>query len=84
MVRAVPGSSTAGLGPRHRAVLELCHSIFLSMAEVSAHIHEPMSVVKVVVDDLITSGHMAARSPRLDKRSKQTVLEELLHGLQKL
>jgi hypothetical protein len=85
MVRAVqPGPPVSGLGPRHRAVLELCHSFFLSMAEVSAYIHEPMSVVKVVVDDLITSGHMAARSPRVDRRSKQTVLEELLRGLQKL
>jgi hypothetical protein len=84
MVRTLPGSTRSGLGPRHRAVLELCSSVFLSMAEVSAYIHEPMSVVKVIVDDLITGGHMAARSPRVDRRSKQTVLEELLRGLQKL
>jgi hypothetical protein len=43
-----------------------------------------MSVVKVIVDDLINDGHIAARSPRVEQRSKQTVLEELLRGLQKL
>lgn len=85
MVRTThSGMSLTGLGPRHRAVVELCQSAYLSMAEVSVHIKVPMSVVKVIVDDLINDGHITARSPRVEQRSKQTVLEELLRGLQKL
>jgi Protein of unknown function (DUF742) len=65
-----------------RALLGLCQRL-LSLAEVAAYLHLPVSVVAVIASDLVDSGHLAVRTPAGPAVSRE-VLEELLHGLRKL
>lgn len=71
------------LGGEHSEVLLLCRSGPMSVAEVSAHLHLPRSVVKVLVSDLIKAGAVQARSPQLADAADVRVLEALLAGLKR-
>jgi DNA-binding NarL/FixJ family response regulator len=48
------------LSPEQRAVVRLCAGGWLSVAEIAAHLALPSSVVKVLVADLIVSGHLSS------------------------
>ena len=74
----------AGLSPEKRRVMALCQGGALSVAEVSAHLDLPVSVTKVLLSDLVDSGHIvlvtraSAAEPELpDDR----LLREVLDGL---
>ncbi|MFF3337830.1 DUF742 domain-containing protein [Streptomyces flavidovirens] len=74
----------AGLGPEHTAILTLCRRL-LSVAEVSAHMQQPVTVVQVLLADLIDAGLLHTRAPippaeRLDVG----LLKEVLDGLRRL
>jgi len=87
MVATVGGARFADgvgeLGGEHSEVLLLCRSEPMSVAEVSAHLHLPRSVVKVLVSDLIKAGAVQARSPQLTDAADVEMLEALLAGLQR-
>ncbi|MBU7600636.1 DUF742 domain-containing protein [Streptomyces sp. P38-E01] len=75
---------TAGMQPEAASILRMCHSP-LSVAEVSAYLELPMSVVTVLVDDLLASGKMRSRAPVAAAQLPDTALiEAVIHGLQRL
>ena len=45
-----------GLPPERRRILELTSERILSVAELSAHLHLPLGVVRVLVGDLVNNG----------------------------
>jgi hypothetical protein len=70
------------LGLEHAQALELCHSP-TSVAEVAAHLRQPVMVTKVLLSDLIDSGAVTARFPTFDSTDPAR-LEALLDGLRRL
>ncbi|MEU3269843.1 DUF742 domain-containing protein [Saccharomonospora sp. NPDC006951] len=78
--RIAPGS----LGFEHAQALRLCNSP-TSVAEVAAHLRQPVMVVKVLLSDLIESGAVTARMPITDfEAADPNLLEALLNGLRRL
>ncbi|WP_406142171.1 DUF742 domain-containing protein [Streptomyces sp. NBC_01089] len=67
-----------------RALLRMCRRL-LSLVEAAAHLQLPVSLVKVLVSDLVDSGHLSARSgvPRAVRPDGQ-LLQEVLDGLCRL
>ncbi len=57
-----------------------------SIAELSAHLHLPLQVVKILVGDLVTSGVVTTHkgSEQGDGRPDLALLERVLDGLQSL
>lgn len=71
-----------GLSPEKRRVVELCRGGALSLAEVAGHLALPISVTKVLISDLIDSGHLTARAPAPPARLPDArILQEVLDGL---
>ncbi len=69
-----------------RDIVEICRQP-LSVAEISAHLHVPLQVAKVLVGDLITSGDVdshAATAGNDGGRPDIRLLERVLEGLQSL
>ncbi|MFD9126545.1 DUF742 domain-containing protein [Kitasatospora sp. NPDC059571] len=78
---AAPGP---GMPPEHAAILRMCEAP-LSVAEISAHLGLPMSVVTVLLADLLASDSVEARAPVQAARLPDLeLLEAVMHGLQKL
>ncbi|MDT3395971.1 DUF742 domain-containing protein [Streptomyces sp. B1866] len=72
----------AGLSPEKREVMELCLGGPLSVAEVAGRLRLPVSVVRVLIGDLVDSGHITARSPVPPADLPETrLLQEVLDGL---
>jgi hypothetical protein len=88
-------AATASLaGPESRRILELTAGRYLSVAEISAHAHLPVGVVRVLVADLAEAGAVrihgltaASLSDPADPRSGAAalaVLESVLDGISAL
>jgi len=71
------------LGHEHAQALQLCHSP-TSVAEVAAHLRQPVMVAKVLLSDLIDSGAITARFPAVLGTTDPALLEKLLDGLRRL
>lgn len=56
----------------------------LSTAEISAHLHFPLGVTRVVLGDLIDEGFVAVNSRSSNGRPDLRLLERVLDGLQAL
>ncbi|GHH75454.1 hypothetical protein GCM10018793_18810 [Streptomyces sulfonofaciens] len=71
-------------GPEHTAVLRLCAKP-LSVAEVSAYLNLPFSVVTVLLTELLAAELVLARAPIVRSAlPDRSLLEAVMHGLQKL
>ncbi|MFC0038058.1 DUF742 domain-containing protein [Actinomadura rayongensis] len=76
------GRAAAGLSPEKRRIAALCRDGALSVAEIAGHLALPISVTKVLVSDLVDSGHLSPRVPTpADEPSKIEILQEVLDGL---
>ncbi|MFF4951425.1 DUF742 domain-containing protein [Streptomyces chattanoogensis] len=75
---------TSSMQPEQAAILRIC-DYPLSVAEISAYVHVPVSVVTVLLAELLGSGHVEARAP-IPTASLPDVelLEAVMHGLQNL
>jgi hypothetical protein len=84
LVRATGRSMVAPerLGFEHAQALRLCHTP-TSVAEVAAHLRQPVMVTKVLLSDLIESGAVTSRFPTFDSTDPER-LEALLDGLRRL
>ena len=70
--------------PEQAALLRLCVAP-LSVAEVSAYLSLPFSVVTVLITELLTAELVQARSPIVRKAlPDRSLLEAVMHGLQRL
>ncbi|MET7621575.1 DUF742 domain-containing protein [Streptomyces sp. NPDC005408] len=76
--------SSSSMQPEQAAIVRLC-DYPLSVAEISAYLHLPISVITVLLADLLESGHVEARAP-IPSASLPDVelLEAVMHGLQNL
>ncbi|WP_261991413.1 DUF742 domain-containing protein [Streptomyces sp. OR43] len=94
MVTSVPDRSVAGLLPEQLAVVELCRGGYLSVIEVAGHLGQPLTITRVLLGDLLDTGHIvtrlpvpavpAANSAAGQRAATAHILEKLLHGLQAL
>jgi hypothetical protein len=74
----------AGLQPEHAAILRMCEYP-LSVAEISAYLALPASVVMVLLTDLLADGRLEARPPiPAASLPDAELLEAVMHGLQNL
>ncbi|GAA1900870.1 DUF742 domain-containing protein [Streptomyces sodiiphilus] len=72
------------LTPEKRRLMELCHGGALSVAEVASHLELPISVTKVLLSDLVDSGHITTRAPiPASERPDIDILQEVLDGLRR-
>ncbi|GGS02296.1 hypothetical protein GCM10010252_46200 [Streptomyces aureoverticillatus] len=70
--------------PEQSAVLRLCRTP-LSVAELSAYMALPVSVVTVVLTELLAADLVQARAPVVRSAlPDRSLLEAVMHGLQKL
>lgn len=70
--------------PEQSALLRICRAP-LSVAEISAYLNLPFSVVTVLLTDLLTAELAQARAPLVTQaRADRSLLEAVMHGLQKL
>ncbi|TPQ20489.1 DUF742 domain-containing protein [Streptomyces sporangiiformans] len=70
--------------PEQSAVLRLCGSP-LSVAELSAYLNLPFSVVTALLTELLTAELVHARAPIVrSELPDRSLLEAVMHGLQKL
>ncbi|MGW0825890.1 DUF742 domain-containing protein [Streptomyces sp. NPDC002845] len=70
--------------PEQSALLRICQAP-LSVAEISAYLSLPFSVVTVLLTDLLTAELVQARAPVVRQaRADRSLLEAVMHGLQKL
>jgi hypothetical protein len=73
-----------------RRILELSGAQFVSIAELSAHVHLPVGVVRVIVGDLVDEGSARVHStatqhnPTHDPATTLSVLESVLNGISAL
>ncbi|MEU8828312.1 DUF742 domain-containing protein [Streptomyces sp. NPDC048636] len=82
LVMAHPDRPLSGLSPEKRRVMELCLGGALSVAEVAGYLELPVSVTKVLLGDLVDSGHITTRSPIPPAELPETqLLQEVLDGL---
>lgn len=73
-----------GMQPEHTAIIRLCQAP-LSVAEISAYLGLPVSVVTVLIDDLLTSGQVLSRAPVARAHLPDLALiEAVIDGLRKL
>ncbi|MEU6221452.1 DUF742 domain-containing protein [Streptomyces sp. NPDC047022] len=72
------------VSPEQSALLRLCRAP-LSVAEISAYLSLPFSVVTVLLTDLLAAELVQARAPIVRKAMPdRSLLEAVMHGLQKL
>lgn len=91
MVTAVQGKPMTGLQPEHVAIVELCRGGYLSVIEVAGHLGQPLTITRILLGDLLDSGHIAtgAKPPVAGtvpdaEADHLHLLERMLHGLQAL
>jgi hypothetical protein len=64
-------------------LLHHCHWS-LSLAEAAAHLHLPMSVVRVLASDLLDDGLLTVKSVIRETRPEREFLERVLNGLRNI
>jgi hypothetical protein len=78
------GEPTPRLTVEQRAIAALCHDI-LSIAEVSARLHLPLGVIRVLVGDMADEHLVMVHRPAHGgDRPDLAVLERVLDGLQSI
>jgi len=74
------GEQTPKLTVEQRAIAALCHDL-LSIAEVSAHLHLPLGVVRILVGDMADEQLVMVHRPTHGDRPDLALLERVLYRL---
>jgi hypothetical protein len=85
VVAVRPATAAASLDREYGDIVLMCQGRPMSVAEISAKLNLLVAAVKVLVSDLITSGHLIFRSPppRTDGPDIQ-LLRKVLDGVRRL
>lgn len=76
---------TTTLDWEYAQILRLCQQRPISIAELSAQLNLLLAAVKVLVSDLIKSGHLICRTPASNgARPDMALLEAVLDGVRRL
>ncbi len=92
LVEVMPGAvSSSGLTPEKRAILQHAAHTYISVAELSAMLHLPLGVVRIVVSDLADAKYIRVHtSTPVEVHTGQSpalslsVLESVLNGISAL
>ncbi|WP_245967075.1 DUF742 domain-containing protein [Sphaerisporangium album] len=81
-----PGKlSVEGLGPEHRQLVQLCEQRLMPLFEVAGAMRLPIGLTKVLVCDLVDSGHLLIRAPAARANvPKRELLERVIDALRAL
>ncbi|MFY1697421.1 DUF742 domain-containing protein [Solwaraspora sp. WMMD791] len=71
------------LEPEYREIVERC-STWMSIAEIGAYLHHPLTITKVMVDVLLEQGYLDIGTPAQQKIADRDLLATVLAGLQRL
>ncbi len=84
-VSALGQSATPRLALERKKIAQMCASP-ISIAEISAHLHVPIGVARVLVGDMSEEGLLMTYKPDTSagERPNITLLERVLDGLQAL
>ncbi|MFI6036576.1 DUF742 domain-containing protein [Streptomyces sp. NPDC051315] len=78
------GEPPTSATPEQTAVLRMCQAP-LSVAEVSAYLSLPFSVVTVLLTEMLAADLVQARAPIVRQQvADRSLLEAVMHGLQRL
>ncbi|WP_370585615.1 DUF742 domain-containing protein [Nocardia sp. XZ_19_231] len=71
--------------PEYAAIMGVCH-VPLAVAEVSAMLHLPLAVTKILVGDLVAAGSLAFQPPCTTKPGADDVglLHAVLEGIRRI
>lgn len=85
---AARSPSTTGVADEHRSIMSLCAGVTISLAEVSARLHFPLGVTRILVGDLVDQGllriHRAEAGLGADGRPDEYLLKRVLGRLYSL
>lgn len=84
---SVIGRPPVQLSAEKLRIVDLAMTQYLSIAELSAHMHMPVGVVRVLVGDLVEAGHARVHGAVVSAYSPATslsVLESVLDGISAL
>jgi hypothetical protein len=87
MVTATPDRSTAGLTPEQRAAVDMVRGGYLSVVEMASHLGQPLTVTRVLLSDLLDTGHLVTRLPAArpaEPLDEVQILERVLQCLHAL
>ncbi|MBL3666819.1 DUF742 domain-containing protein [Streptomyces sp. M2CJ-2] len=85
LVVAARDLPTDDLTPEKRRLMELCLGGPLSVVEIAGYLGLAVSVTKVLISDLVDTGHVTTRVPIPPAQLHDAqILEELLNGLRSL
>lgn len=78
---------TTGMQSEHARILELCRHP-TAVVEIAAELKLPITVVRILLGDLLSTGRITARHPRAAQSvaslPDSALLQEVLHGLRRL
>ncbi|WP_280343268.1 DUF742 domain-containing protein [Nocardia neocaledoniensis] len=77
-------AATTAFDREYGEIVQLCYERPLSIAEIAAHLNLLMAAVKVLVGDLIDSGHVITRSPSVPSTPDPTLLQAVLDGIRRI
>ena len=87
LVRTITDPAEVTGAVERRRILELTRDTMLSVAELSAHLHLPLGVVRVLVGDLADEGRVVVHRPSATTANPAAdlkVLESVLNGISAL
>ncbi|MGW4226498.1 DUF742 domain-containing protein [Streptomyces bauhiniae] len=76
-------AAATGMQSEHVAILRLTE-FPTSVVEIAAELRLPVSITKVLLSDLLATGHVSARHPRRPAITDPDILEQVLVGLRNL
>ncbi|WP_117211324.1 DUF742 domain-containing protein [Allorhizocola rhizosphaerae] len=72
---------TRRLEPEYVEIVKICAN-WLSIAEIGAYLHLPLTITKVMVDVLLEQGYLGIGSPAQEEIADLRLMEQILAGLQ--
>ncbi|GAA1409014.1 DUF742 domain-containing protein [Kitasatospora putterlickiae] len=85
VVTADPFADTSRMTPEPAAILDLCRERPLAVAEIAAVLDLPVSVVKVLLDDLAEARMILTRAPvELAEAPDIALIQAVIEGIRRL
>jgi len=81
-VAALP-VDTRRLEPEYVQIVHRC-ATWISVAEIGAYLHLPLTITKVMVDVLVEQGYLTVGAPAQEKIIDMHLLDSVLAGLERL
>ncbi|MFD4789273.1 DUF742 domain-containing protein [Streptomyces sp. NPDC058459] len=76
-------AAASGMQSEHAAILRLTR-FPTAVVEIAAELRLPVSITKVLLSDLLATGHVSARHPHRPAITDPDILEQVLVGLRNL